>query len=57
MSMTQFGSEAFNRQLNDLRAEHKKAKAAGDEKRVKELDEEGVKTIEDIQKKDPVPLE
>ena len=55
--MTYFCSEAFNRQLNDLRAEHKKAKAAGDEKRVKELDEEGVKTIEDIQKKDPVPLE
>ncbi len=39
--MNCFGSEAFNRQLNDLRAEHKKAKAAGDVKRVKELDVEG----------------
>ena len=41
LAMAYFGSEAFNRQLNDLRAEHKKAKAAGDEKRVKELDAEG----------------
>ncbi len=41
LAMAFFGSEAFNRQLNDLRAEHEKAKAAGDAKRVKELDAEG----------------
>ena len=41
LAMAYFGSEAFNRQLNDLRAEHEKAKAAGDAKRVKELDTEG----------------
>ena len=39
--MAYYGSKAFNRQLNDLRAELKKAKAAGNEKRVKELEAEG----------------
>ena len=41
LAMAYYRSEAFNRQMNDLRAEHEKAKAAGDEKRVKELDAEG----------------
>ncbi len=41
LAMAYFGSEAFHRQLNDLRAEHEKAKATGDAKRVKELDAEG----------------
>lgn len=34
-------SEAFDRHLKGLRAEYEKAKAAGDEKRVKELEAEG----------------
>lgn len=37
VAMAYFGSEPFNHQLNDLRAEHAKAKAAGDKKRDKEL--------------------
>jgi len=41
VAMAYFGSEGFNRQLKELRAEHEKAKAAGDEKRVKELDSQG----------------
>ena len=41
VAMAYFGSEAFKRQLNDMRAEYENAKAAGDEKRVKELDAEG----------------
>lgn len=36
VAMAYFATDAFNRQLNDLRAEHEKAKAAEDEKRVKE---------------------
>ncbi|MCH7472567.1 hypothetical protein IIA79_06410 [bacterium] len=41
VAMAYFGSEAFNRELNDLRAELEDAKAAGDEQRVKELEAEG----------------
>ena len=41
VAMAYFGSEPFKRQLNDLRAEYEKAKAAGDEKRVKELGAQG----------------
>ena len=36
-----YGSQAFDRQLKKLMAEHEKAKAAGDSKRVKELEAEG----------------
>ena len=36
-----YGSEEFDRHLKDLSAEHERAKAAGDEKRVKELEVEG----------------
>ena len=39
--MAYYRSEAFIRQVNDLRAELEEAKAAGDEKRVKELEAEG----------------
>jgi hypothetical protein len=35
------GSAAFNRWLGDLKAEHAKAKASGDQKRVAELEAEG----------------
>jgi hypothetical protein len=34
-------SETFNRNIKELKAEHGKAKAAGDEKRVKELEAKG----------------
>ena len=36
LAMAYFATEAFNRQLSGLRAEHEEAKAAEDEKRVKE---------------------
>jgi hypothetical protein len=35
------GSAAFNRWLSNLKAEHEKAKASGDQKRVAELEAEG----------------
>ena len=41
VAMAYFRSEAFKRQLNEMRVEYKKAKAAGDEKRVKELGVQG----------------
>ncbi len=41
LAMAYYRSEAFKRQMNGLRAEYEKAKAAGDEKRVKELEAEG----------------
>lgn len=41
VAMAYFATEAFKRQLSGLHAEHEKAKAAGDEKRVKELEAEG----------------
>ena len=41
VAIAYFRSEAFNRPLKALRVEYKKAKAAGDEKRVKELDAQG----------------
>ena len=41
VAMAYFATDAFKRQLSGLRAEHEKAKAAGDEKRVKELGAEG----------------
>ncbi len=41
LAMAHYRSEAFIRQVNDLRAELEEAKAAGDEKRVKELEVEG----------------
>ena len=41
LALAYYGSEAFHRQLNDMRAEHEKARAEGDEKRVKELDAAG----------------
>ncbi len=41
LAMAYYRSEAFNRQMKDLRAEYEKAKAAGDEKRVKELEAAG----------------
>ena len=40
VAMAYYRSEAFGRQMNDMRAEYEKAKAAGDEKRVKELEAE-----------------
>jgi hypothetical protein len=36
-----YRSESFNRQLREMRAEYDKAKAAGDEKRVRKLEAEG----------------
>jgi len=36
-----YRSEAFNLQMKEMRAEYEKAKAAGDEKRVKELEVQG----------------
>lgn len=41
VAMAYYRSEAFIRQMKDLRAEYEKAKAAEDEKRVKELEVEG----------------
>ena len=41
LAMAYFGSEAFHRQLSDMRAEYETAKTAGDEERVRELDAEG----------------
>ena len=41
LAMAYYRSEAFLRQINDLRAKYEKAKAAGDEERVKELEIEG----------------
>jgi len=41
LAMAYYRSEAFLRQINDMRAKYEKAKAAGDEKRVKELELEG----------------
>jgi hypothetical protein len=39
--MAYYRSEAFNHQMNEMRTEYEKAQAAGDEKRVKELEAEG----------------
>ncbi len=41
LAMAYYRSEAFNRQLKELKTELEKARAAGDEKRVKELEAEG----------------
>lgn len=41
VAMAYYRSEAFNREAKDLKAAHEKAKAAGDEKRVEELEQEG----------------
>ena len=35
------GSEAFNKWMSGLKAQHKKAKAAGDQKRIAELEAQG----------------
>jgi len=41
LAMAYYRSEGFVRQMQDMRAEYEKAKAAGDEKRVMELEAEG----------------
>jgi hypothetical protein len=41
LAMAYYRSEPFKRHMNGLRAEYERAKAAGDEKRVKELEAEG----------------
>ena len=41
LAMAYYRSEAFNRQMRDMRAELEKAKAARNKKRVKELEAEG----------------
>ena len=41
LAMAYYRSEAFLRQINNLRTKYEKAKAAGDEERVKELEIEG----------------
>ena len=41
LAMAYYRSKAFLRQIEDMRAEYEKAKAAGDEKRVKELESAG----------------
>jgi len=41
LAMAYYRSEEFMRQMVEMRAEYEKAKAAGDEKRVKELEAEG----------------
>ncbi|MDD5644445.1 MAG: hypothetical protein PHO00_03230 [bacterium] len=41
LAMAYYRSEPFNRKINEMKAECEKAKAQGDEKRVKELETEG----------------
>ena len=41
LAIAYYRSEAFSRQINEMRAEHEEAKAAGDEGRVRELEVEG----------------
>jgi len=41
LALAYYRSEGFRRQMREMKAEYEKAKAAGDEKRVKELEAEG----------------
>jgi hypothetical protein len=41
LAIAYYRSEAFSRQINEMKAEHEEAKAAGDEGRVRELEVKG----------------